>query len=495
MITPEIRAAMIEQLRPNRQGSRFPTPGDLARHIDPRTIQTPALDLIDRYVMNTINTPDSRLMVFAPPQEGKSQRVSRDLPIWMLTRNPDLRIVSGSYAQGLANRNGRAVRNAIQSHPALGLTIARDNGSAGEWSIEGHLGGLISVGRGAGINGRPADVLLIDDPIKDRAEADSKAVRDTCWDWWTDALSARLSPGAPVILITTRWHPDDLAGRLQKLDRGSTWTVLNISAQADHDPAKGEVDVLGRRPGEFMQSARRRTQAQWEQRKATAGARSWNALYQGRPTIAGGGILRRDWWRRYATPLWTVREDGAHLCPDMDELIISADLAFKATEASDYIAIGVWGRRGANVYLLDQVHGRKTFPETLEAFRMLYAKWPQAALKLVEDKANGPALIAMLSQKIGGIVPVNPTTSKTSRVNAWVPFLEAGNVWLPADHLALWVDGYVEEAAEFPNGAHDDQVDQTSMALDRLLIRPLLAQTITDDDIDDGDDYDYGIGY
>ena len=139
--------------------------------------------------------------------------MTRDLPVWLLARNSDLRIVTASYAQTLANRNGRAIRNAIVTHPELGIRIAPDNGSVSDWTIDKHEGGVLSVGIGAGLTGRPADVLLIDDPIKDRAEADSEVYRDRVWDWWTEVGSTRLAPGAPVIVILTRWHHDDLAGR------------------------------------------------------------------------------------------------------------------------------------------------------------------------------------------------------------------------------------------------------------------------------------------
>ena len=170
-----LRQALLAQIAPcTRQ-----TPGQIAQRIDPRTVQTPALDLIDAELTRLLDTPDGRLIISMPPQEGKSTRVSRDLPIKVLIDNPDCRIISASYAQGLANRNGRAVRNAIIAHPELGLAIAHDNGAASEWTIAGHEGGVLSVGRGAGVTGRPADLLIIHDPLKDRAEADSKTIRDT----------------------------------------------------------------------------------------------------------------------------------------------------------------------------------------------------------------------------------------------------------------------------------------------------------------------------
>ena len=432
---------------------RWETPGALAQHIDPRTVQTPALELIDAELTRLLDTPDGRLIISMPPQEGKSVRVGRDFPIWALMQNPDLRIITGSYGQGLANRNGRTVRNAIITNPDVGLAVAPDHGAASEWTIDGHDGGVLSVGRGAGVTGRPADLLIIDDPIKDRAEADSLTIRDTTWDWWTDALSARLAPGAPVVLILTRWHEDDLAGRLVEHDAEAGWRVLNIPAQCE-DPA---TDPLGREPGEYMISARRRTREQWEQRKRTAGSRTWNALYQGRPSPAEGGAFRREWWRRWTQP------------PQLHRVIQSWDMAFKGTDKSDFVVGQVWATDGADSYLLDQVRGRWTFTETLAQVRQLRDRWPMTSATLVEDKANGTAVIDSLNRSIPGLVPVQPQGGKETRAAAVSPLVEAGNVWLPPATVP-WVGALIEETAAFPQGSHDDQVDALSQALAYLHI-------------------------
>lgn len=293
-----------------------------------------------------------------------------------------------------------------------------------------------------------------------------------------------------LVSHNTRWHSDDLVGRLIEQDAHAGWTVVNIPAQCD-DP---DTDPLGRAYGEFLLSARGRTREQWEQRKLTAGSQTWNALYQGRPSPAEGGLVKRDWWQRYATPLWEEHPDGTCWAAGFDELIMSADLTFKGTANADRVAIGVWGRRGVHAYLLDITVGRMEFVPTVAAFAKLAAKWPQATLKLVEDKANGPALMSMLAKRIPGIVPYDPgRIGKVPRLLAVAPLIEAGNVHIPTDSLASWADEYVEEHAGFPNAAHDDLVDMTSQALDRLLVRPLsqLGTTVTD-----GDDYDdWRIGY
>jgi predicted phage terminase large subunit-like protein len=486
--------------KPPAPDRRWATPGDLARALDYRTRQTPALELIDAALARLLDTPDGRLIISMPPQEGKSTRVAKDFPTWVLTQDPDTRIVTASYGQGLANRNGRAIRRNIADHD-LGLTIAADNGAVHEWQIEGRDGGVLSVGIGAGVTGRPADLLVIDDPIKDRKEADSETYRENVWDWWTDSASTRLAPGAPVVLILTRWHEEDLAGKLLAQEDGDLWEVLNIPALADHDPDEGETDPLGREPGVFMQSARTnkdgtpRTDAQWEAIRVRAGSRAWAALYQGRPAPAEGDTFKREWWQRYDVPIWLERDDGSRIVTHMDEVIASWDMAFKDTKGSDYVVGQVWARRGADAYLLDQVRGRMDFVATCTAVREFSARWPQATLKLVEDKANGTAVINALRRIVAGIVPEEPHGSKEARAAAVSPLVEAGNVWLPAPELAPWVADLIQEAAAFPTGAHDDQVDTLSQALNRLVLAPLLAGDldVEPDEFEDLDDQGWSI--
>ena len=345
--------------------------------------------------------------------------------------------------------------------------------------------------------------LIIDDPIKDRKDADSETYRETVWDWWTDSASARLAPGAPVVLILTRWHHDDLAARLQDRDKAAGWQVLNIPGQADHRPEKGETDPLGRRPGEFMISARGRTTAQWEARKKTAGSATWASLYQGRPTPDGGAVFDEAWFTAamYDHPLWIDGPDGTRIIPgahtDRDvELFQSWDFTFKDNTTSDFVVGQVWLRRGVDMWLLDQVRDRMSFTQSHFAMRALSAKWPQAVRKLVEDKANGPAILNSLRATLPGMVPVEPEGSKYARASAISPFVEAGNVHLPDPALAPWVGDFIQECKDFPAGANDDQVDGLSQAVHRALLVPILTgETFTSDDFlsDDDDDMYAGI--
>ena len=455
------------------------TPGQLAAAIDRTTVQTPALDLIDGELVRAWNTPDARLIVCMPPQEGKSTRVTKTFPLWALLQNPETRVAIASYSQDLADDFGRDIRNWIVTNDGdedtldLGLRLARDHGAASRWRLDGHRGGVYCVGITGSLTGKPADMLIIDDPLKDQQQADSKVYRDLGWNFWRAVGGPRLAPGAPVIVILTRWHEDDLAGRLLAAEDGHLWRVVNVPALADHDPAKGQADPLGREPGQWLVSARARTVAQWEAIRVRSGTRVFTSLYQGRPSPEAGDVWQRSWWRRYHELLWTVdARTGAYRVDGMDEVLMSWDMAFKDTKASDWVVGQVWARRGAEVFLLDQIRKRLSFTATVAAFKALVARWPQATTKLVEDKANGTAVIDQLKKQIPGIVPVTPTESKYARAQATAPFIEAGNVNVPSPDVALFdVEELIEEAAAFPNGAHDDQVDGTSQALARLLLR------------------------
>lgn len=516
----------LEQARAARRAPAavFPTPGALAKALDPGTVQTPALDLIDGALADVdlaVNTMLRRRMAFAlhrdetvdeqeawrlaerdvpqegeqrlivsmPPQEGKSERCTHYGMLWLLRRYPNLRVGIVSYSEEIARGFSFLSRNDIATFQGqddgvdLGLRLRTDGKAAGRWLLAPpHRGGMYAVGIGGALTGRPLDVLCIDDPVKDYRSADSFVQSDFAWMWWQSVARPRLAPGAPVIVILTRWHESDMAGRLitkQREDEAAglasfdRWRVINIPAQADHDPAKGQTDPLGREPGEFMVSARGRSRAQWESARASVSPRIWSALYQGRPTPDAGDILKRNWWRRFETPIWSGQPDGTMRVLEADEVIQSWDMAFKDTKSSDYVVGQVWARKGAESFLVDQVRNRLNFSDTVAAVRLLTAKWPQARAKLVEDKANGSAVIDSLKREIGGIIPVTPHESKEARASAVSPFVEAGNVWLPALEIATFdVEGLIEEATVFPNGQHDDQVDTLSQALGRFYLRP-----------------------
>ncbi|MEP7738541.1 phage terminase large subunit [Nocardioides sp. 31GB23] len=479
------------RLAPERREQPWATPGEMAAALDRTNVQTPALRLIDDALARVASGETERQMLSMPPQEGKSQRISIWFPLWLLHRNPNLRIAIVSNGFDLARTFGEQIRDKLKANPQLGLTLSSSTAAKHEFKLLGYTGGVVCVGIEGSLTGRPVDVLIIDDPYKDDKQADSKAWRETVQNFWRSVALTRLAPGAPAVIVQTRWRQDDLSGWLQTEYAGE-WSVLNIPAQADHDPEKGESDVLGRAPGEYMESARKRTVTDWVKKAREVGSRSWNAMYQGRPSPAEGGIIKRTWWKYYDTPLWLEQPDGSRWVPsEYDQMLQSWDMTFKDTDSSDYVVGQVWMRRGPRVYLLDQVRGRWSFTETRRQFVALSYRWPQAQAKLIEDKANGPAVMSSLENSpVGiGVIPEEPYGSKTARLSAVAPFVEAANVYLPdPEHIegAAWVGGFVDEIAGFPTAAHDDQADGASQAINRLMLQPALSgELYTEDDLDD----------
>lgn len=236
-----------------------------------------------------------------------------------------------------------------------------------------------------------------------------------------------------------------------------------------------EDDPLGREFGSPLWPERYDVAA-LESIKRMVGTRVWNALYQQRPAPDEGAVLKRDWWRYWRT------------LPEFQTVIQSWDLTYSDGNASDYVCGQVWGKSGADLYLLDQVHARMSFTATIQAIRSMSGRWPQATAKLIENKANGAAAIDTLRHEIQGIIPVEPRGNKEARVNSVSPLIEAGNVYLPDSSLAAWVIPLVEETTSFPNGRHDDQVDALTQALGYLRqSTPLVTRNFTVEDPDESE--------
>lgn len=399
-----------------------------------------------------------------------SELASRRFPAYALGRFPDLSIISASYSADLSSRMNRDVQRIMDDSlyrdifPDTRLssknirTVASGNylRNSDIFEVVGHNGVYRSAGVGGGLTGMGAEICILDDVIKDRASADSPTVLQNVWDWYTSTLYTRLAPGGGIILMNTRWCTRDLSGRLLEAEAqgdGDKWRVVNFAAIAEQD------EPPYRRAGEALHPARYPLE-QLEKIRAAVGSRDWAALYQQRPVPDGGAIFRDEWLARTWTPQ-TLPER-------FDEMACSWDLAFKGSDASDFACGQVWARKGADFYLLDQARGRWCFTESVAQVRALAQKWPAALRKLVEDAANGPAVIDTLRHEVPGIVPVKPDGSKTARAHAVTALFEAGNVLVPDAGVAPWVHEWRAEMMAFPSGAHDDQVDATTQALRHL---------------------------
>lgn len=420
---------------------------------------------LDEFLLAVIQKKSPRLMITMPPRHGKSEIASRRFPAYALGRFPDLSIIATSYSADLASRMNRDVQRTMMDEkyqllfPDSRLPNPKEGIRTSDFfEIAGRRGVYRSAGVGGGITGMGGDIILIDDPFKDRASADSPTIRENIWDWYTSTLYTRLAPGGGLIIINTRWHTDDLSGRLltdSETGNGDKWRVVNF-------PAIAEADEEHRKAGEALHPQRYPLE-QLHKIRAAIGSRDWEALYQQHPTPEGGTIFKSE-WLRYWTP--------ANLPAKFDTVILSWDMTFKDGDGADFVVGQVWGRLKGNFYLLDQHRERMGFVATLAAFKAQAAKWPQASRKLVEDKANGPAVIDTLKSTLWGILPIEPDGSKVARAHAVTAMFESGNVYLPDPQAFPWVRQYITELTQFPSVAHDDQVDATTQALRFFKARP-----------------------
>jgi hypothetical protein len=251
----------------------------------------PHLDLLNRRLLDTAAGRTRRLMVFAPPRHGKSQLVSVYLPAWFLGVYPDKRVILSSYEASFAAGWGRKVRDILAEHgeAVFGLKLRSDSTAADRWDLAGHAGGMMTAGVGGPLTGKGADLFILDDPVKNAEEAMSQALRDKCWDWFLSTAYTRLEPGAAVVLIMTRWHPDDLSGRIlaRQEETGALWDVVSLPALAEAD------DPLGRKPGEALWPERYPVESLNEIR-STQGSMWFQAMYQQSPTLPEGNLFKRS---------------------------------------------------------------------------------------------------------------------------------------------------------------------------------------------------------
>ena len=383
-----------------------------------------------------------RLMIAVPPRHGKSLLASQLFPAWYLGRNPSRQIIAATYAQELADDFGRNVRN-IMRDPLFakifpGVVLRDDSTSAKRFHTS--AGGIyVAAGVGGPLTGRGADLLLIDDPIKNREEAESETFRRQMRDWYTSVAYTRLMPDAAVVVIQTRWHASDLAGWLLSDHGHEGWTVVDLPALSEDGIALWPE----RYPAQRL-----------EQIKQTIGSRDFSALYQQRPSPAEGGLIHSKWFSRYS------------VAPIFSRVIQSWDTAHKAAQINDPSVCTTWGQTSTGYYLLDVYRVRAEYPELKRAALSLASKWDPSVI-LIEDKASGQSLVQDLRQTTNmPILPVNPQGDKVIRLMVVSPLFESGRVFLPES--APWLIDYEMELTQFPSGAHDDQVDSSSQALKYL---------------------------
>lgn len=457
------------------------------------------LDLIDKLdklekgeLVDKNGRPARNLLVTMPPRHAKSTFSTVLFPAYFMARNPSRYILSCSYNAMLAADFGRQVRDkssGVEVQQAFpDFQMSSDSRAADVWRTE--MGGAyFGVGIGGTTTGRPANLLIVDDPVKSREDAESATQRNKIWDFYTAALSTRLQPDAKgqapsQIVILTRWHPDDLAGRLMRTQdwKEGLWMHLDYPAikkvggkkisrrtlPEDHPMYVEAGELSNLAPGKrFIQEEEE--VALWPERfpieelrrRERLNPRDFASLYQQQPYIEGGNIIKSEWWRYYPEDLNPT---------NFQTVIIAADTAFKKTETSDYsVAIVAGLTQDGDIYIVDVHRGRWDYPELRQKLININATWRGRGLRAlyVEDKASGQSIIQDLRRESGiAVVPYKVVNDKVSRINGITPLIQGGRVHLP--EKATWLDDFVEECVAFPSGKHDDQVDALSMAVDVL---------------------------
>lgn len=425
----------------------------------PSRFHTFLCDTVQEFVEKDTDKPVEILVINTPPQHGKSTTVTETLPSWYLMRNPDKSVIEVSYGDDLAERFGKRNLEKVREFGGIfGVTIDRRKATSKEFQIAKHKGRMISRGIGSALTGYSGDLIVVDDPVKNRQEADSESRREFIWNEFLNSIMSRTQSHSKIVLIMTRWHEDDLAGRI--IDQFSDiTTVVNLPCEAE------ENDVLGRNVGDALCPEIGKDNEWLKQFKDTYssenGLRAWNALYQGRPTALEGNMLLREWWEYYD------RADYDNGLLKFETMVMSVDATFKDDSKNDYVAISVWGKIGARIYMVDMLNEHLNFADTVRKIRVTKARYPKIGSIYIEDKANGSAIIQTLRNEILGIMPVTPDASKESRVQAVSFTIEAGNVYLPRDKKITWE--FVDQCSSFPNGKHDDMVDSMSMAIHKLV--------------------------
>ena len=408
---------------------------------------------LEKFSEQVANKESPRLMLFMPPRHGKSTLASVAFPAWHLGRHPNHEFISCSYSGSLAMNFSRKVRQLLREPVYKNVfekaRLDKDSQSIESWQTT-QGGGYVAAGVGGGITGKGAHVMVIDDPVKNREDAESDNNRDATWDWYTSTAYTRLSPGGGILVILTRWHDDDLAGRLLKQaeEGADQWEVIKY-------PAIAEIDETFRKYGESLHPERYNVDALEQIRKAI-GPRDWSALYQQNPVSDEGDYFSRDMIRYY--------EDEDIEYAQLN-YYCAWDLAIGQRDRNDYsVGIVVGVDEYDNLFVVDVVRGKYDGFELVEQILDLYETWRPGIVGIERghiEMALGPFLQKRTRErglneayfkdlKVG-------RRDKEARARAIQGRMQQGMVYFPKD--AVWTGTMVAELLRFPNGAHDDQVD------------------------------------
>lgn len=408
---------------------------------------------LEKFSQDVADKKSPRLMLFMPPRHGKSTIASVEFPAWHLGQNPNHELISCSYSGSLAMTFSRKVRQRLRD-PAYksvfkDTRLDPDSQSAEAW-LTTSGGGYVAAGVGGGITGKGAHILLIDDPIKNREDAESQNNRESTYDWYTSTAYTRLAPGGGVLVILTRWHDDDLAGRLLRAstEGGDEWEVVSY-------PAIAEQDEEFRSQGEALHAERYDIEALNRIQRAV-GPRDWSALYQQNPVADDGDYFTREMIQYY-------EPDDIDL--DRMRFYTAWDLAIGKKDRNDYsVGLTVGVDEDDNLFVVDVDRGRYDGFELVERILDLYELWKPSIIGIEKghiEMALGPFLEKRVRER--GLYEAYFKDLKTgrrdkeARARAIQGRMQQGMVYLPRNEV--FTGPLVAELLRFPNGVHDDQVD------------------------------------
>ena len=446
---------------------------EFCKHMQPDYLVGKHHRVLANLLMAIADGEKDRVCVNMPPRHGKSQMVSIYFPAWFIGKYPNKKVLMVSHTTDLAVDFGRKVRNIIDSaaykdiFPGVGL--ASDSKSAGRWNTNAG-GEYFACGVGSALAGRGADLLLVDDPHNEQDIINGNfEVFDKAYEWFTYGARTRLMPGGRVAIVQTRWHQNDLTGRVitdaAKDDRADQYEVVEFPAILEIEKkTEGGAKTVVEKPlwPEFFDlEALHRT-------KASMPVFQWNAQYQQNPTSEEASVVKREWWN------WWEQDDP----PTCEYVIMTLDAAAETHNRADFTALTTWGvffneereGPGANTYniiLLNSIKKRVEFPELKELSVTEYREWEPDAF-IVEKKSSGTALYQELRRTgilVGEYTPHRGSGDKLARLNSVADIVRSGLCWVPRTR---WAEELVEEIAGFPFMAHDDLVDTTVMALMRF---------------------------
>ncbi|WP_214629999.1 phage terminase large subunit [Paenibacillus agaridevorans] len=428
------------------------------------------LDILDNTLMRVSIGELKRVIVTMPPRHGKSERVSKKFPAWHVGRNPTDEIILASYSIDLSRGFSRISRDTLTSnYGVFDAKVDPNNQSAESWGIEGYRGGVTAAGVGGAITGKGAKIAIIDDPVKNAEEANSEVMREKVWDWYQSTLYTRLTPDGRIIVVMTRWHEDDLVGRLLKKERdeiaegthkGERWTVINFPALAESD------DYLGRVEGEPLWPEFGFDAHRLEQIKSDVGSYVFNALYQQRPSAAGGTIFKREHFRYFREEVignmpYFVLGEKRYRKYDL-WIFQTVDTANSEKTINDYFVVSTWYVTPHNELLLYDVYRTHiTGPDQKPLMRNMSNRF-RPRYQAIEDKTYGTNLIQEMRREGMTVKAIKVDKDKVTRSLVIAARYEVSMVYHREG--AQWLTDYEDELLSFPRGKHDDQVDTASIA-------------------------------